>query len=282
MTRIAEMRIRVKISFLIDNLTEGELKPEWGLAVHITYGGKRYLLDTGSSGKFAENAAAMGIALDAVDYGILSHAHYDHSDGMAEFFAQNKRAKFYLRAGTEENCYTKKGIFRKYIGIHKGYLKRYAGRFVYADGNYELSPGVLLLPHSTPQLDKRGKAAGMYVRKNHRMCPDCFEHEQSLAFDAAEGLVVFNSCSHGGADNIINEAKAACPGKKIYALIGGFHLFASPEQEVRALARRIEETGIAVIYTGHCTGRRATAILQEELGEKVKQIYTGLEIEIAE
>lgn len=270
----------MKISFLIDNLAEGELAPEWGLAVHMSYRGKRYLLDTGSSGTFAKNARAMGISLADVDYGILSHAHYDHSDGMAEFFAENERAKFYLRAGAEENCYTGKWIFRKYIGIHKGYLKTYEDRIVYADGNYELSPGVLLLPHSTPQLDRLGKAANMYVRKNHRMCPDCFDHEQSLVFDTAEGLVVCNSCSHGGADNIIKEAAAACPDKKIYALIGGFHLFASPEAEVRALAGRIRETGIRQIYTGHCTGKRAAAILREELGDMVTQIHTGLEIEL--
>lgn len=177
----------MKISFLIDNLAEGELAPEWGLAVHIAYRGERYLLDTGSSGTFAKNARAMGIDLAAVDYGILSHAHYDHSDGMAEFFAQNERANFYLRAGAGENCYAKKGIFRKYIGIHKGYLKKYENRIVYVDGNYELSPGVLLLAHSTQGLARLGKEAGMYVRENHRMCPDCFAHEQSLVFETKEG-----------------------------------------------------------------------------------------------
>lgn len=270
----------MKIRFLIDNITKDELKPEWGLSVHIEYRGKNYLLDTGSSGKFAENAKALGISLADVDYGILSHAHYDHSDGMAEFFAENDRAGFYLRAEAGENCYTKKWIFRKYIGIHKGYLKKYADRIVYVDGEYELSPGVRLFPHSTPGLAEIGKAAHMYVRKNHRLCPDCFEHEQSLVFDTGEGLVVFNSCSHGGADNIIREVAEACPGKRMYALIGGFHLFASPETEIRALAQRIRETGIERIYTGHCTGKRAAAILQEELGDKVTQIYTGLEIAI--
>ena len=38
---------------------------------------------------------------------------------------------------------------------------------------------------------------------------------------------------------IIREAEAAFPGKQIYGLIGGFHLFRSEDQEVRELADRI-------------------------------------------
>lgn len=93
----------------------------------------------------------------------------------------------------------------------------------------------------------------MYVRKNGRRRPDDFSHEQSLVLDTKEGLVIFNSCSHGGADVIIREAEAAFPGKQIYGLIGGFHLFRSEDQEVRELADRIRKTGIRRICTGHCT-----------------------------
>ena len=84
-----------------------------------------------------------------------------------------------------------------------------------------------LLAHRTPGLASTGKKAGMYVKKNGRWKLDDFSHEQSLVFDTKEGLVIFNSCSHGGADVIIREAEAAFPGKQIYGLIGGFHLFRS-------------------------------------------------------
>lgn len=32
-----------------------------------------------------------------VDYAVLSHAHYDHSIGMPEFFELNDKARFYIR-----------------------------------------------------------------------------------------------------------------------------------------------------------------------------------------
>lgn len=271
------MRARI----LVDNITKNEWKAEWGLSVYIEYEGHKILLDTGTTGVFAENADSMGIDLSEVEFGVLSHAHYDHADGMEEFFKRNQKADFYLRAGSGENCYGKKNfLFKKYIGIRPGYLEKYAKRIVYADGDYEVVPGVVLLPHKTPGLEAVGKRAGMYVKENGRFRPDSFAHEQSLVFDTKKGLVIFNSCSHGGADTIIKETERTYPGKKIYALIGGFHLFRSSDEEVIALAGRIRETGIEKIYTGHCTGKRAMELLKAELNGAANQLYTGLVIEI--
>lgn len=264
---------------LVDNITKNEWKAEWGLAVYIEYDGRKILLDTGTTGVFAENADSMGISLADVEFGVLSHAHYDHADGLEEFFSRNRTAKFYLRAGTKENCYRKKNfLFKKYIGIREGSLKTFADRIVYVEGDYEAVPGVTLLPHKSPGLEKVGKRAGMYVKEGHIWKPDSFAHEQSLVIDTKKGLVIFNSCSHGGADNIINETIKTYPGRKIYALIGGFHLFRSTDEEVRSLITRIRATGIERIYTGHCTGQRAMELLKEGLGEMAQQIYTGLEI----
>ena len=125
-----------------------------------------------------------------------------------------------------------------------------------------------------------GKKNNMYIRSKRGWKPDDFSHEQSLVFDTRDGLVIFNSCSHGGADNIINEIRKTYPEKKIRALIGGFHICNRTEEEVRELAQRIKDTDIQEIYTGHCTGRRACSILKEVLGDMVHQLSTGLEIEI--
>ena len=265
---------------LVDNNTRNEWKAEWGLAIHIDYNGHKILLDAGTTHIFAENADMMGIDLGAVDFGVLSHAHYDHSDGLDMFFERNKNAKFYLRKSSEENCYSKKGGEElAYIGIKEGYLETFADRFEYVDGDYEVVSGVTLLPHKTEGLEKIGEHAGMYVKIRGKYQPDSFEHEQSLVFDTASGLVIFNSCSHGGADNIIREVQKTWPDKHIHAYIGGLHLFRSSDEEVYAFARRVRETGIKNIYTGHCTGERAMEILKEELGDAVQELYTGLEIE---
>ena len=266
---------------LIDNITKNDLISEWGLAFYIEYDGHKFLLDTGASGNFAENAKSLGIDLGEINYAVLSHAHYDHADGMPTFFGKNETAKFYLRKGAGENCYGKKNFFQyKYNGIVPGTLDTYENRIEYVEGDYEITKGVYLIPHKTRGLERIAKKVHLYVKENGKMFADDFAHEQSLVFDTPKGLVVFNSCSHGGADNIITEIIATFPDKEICAYIGGLHLYKSPEEDVRALAKRTKETGIKRIITGHCTGDEAFVILKEELGEIVEQMYTGMKIEL--
>ena len=140
-----------------------------------------------------------------------------------------------------------------------------------------IDEGIRLLAHSTPGLEKQGEIEKMFLRKGFlKFEPDDFRHEQSLIFEHDDGIAVFNSCSHAGADVIINEVMRAYPGRKILAMCGGFHLYNKSDDYVREFARRVKETGVKSIYTGHCTGDKAMGILQEELGDKVQTLSTGL------
>ena len=65
---------------LIDNLSRDGLISEWGLSLWIEYEGRKLLLDTGTTGRFVENARGMGVPLEQAEAGVLSHAHYDHFD----------------------------------------------------------------------------------------------------------------------------------------------------------------------------------------------------------
>ncbi|MFT3983254.1 MAG: MBL fold metallo-hydrolase [Lachnospiraceae bacterium] len=266
----------IEATVLADNIASGDLKGEWGLSIFIKSDAGQILLDAGASKLFLTNAENLKLDLRQVDFGVLSHAHYDHSDGMREFFRVNPKASFYLREGSGENCYLKKWIFHKYIGLPKRILKEYEERIVYVSGDYRLADGVSLIPHKTEGLSQVGRKNHMYVRKNKKWLPDDFSHEQSLVFDTENGLVIFNSCSHTGADNIIREVSATYPGKKVRAIVGGFHIFDKSESEVRELAKRIKAAGVEEIYTGHCTGGRSFKILKEELGDCVHQLRVGL------
>ncbi len=269
----------MKATVLIDNIAKNSLKGEWGLSVFIHHGDTRILLDTGAGENFALNAEKLGIPLKKVDFGVLSHAHYDHADGMVKFFSVNTKAKFYLSSECKENCYGKRWIFSKYIGIKRGITETYKDRIVYVKGDKVIANGVSLISHKTKGLEERGKKDGLCIKENRKLKPDNFSHEQSLVIDTDSGLVIFNSCCHGGADTVITEVQKSFPNKKIYALIGGFHLYKSSDDEVRALADRIKKTGIEKIYTGHCTGEKAFRILKDELGDRAEQLHVGLVIE---
>ena len=96
---------KLEMTVLIDNLAEAPLVGEWGLSILIDVDDRRLLLDTGASGLFAQNAERLGLDLGSVDTGVLSHAHYDHADGLEVFFALNKSAPFLVREGACENCF---------------------------------------------------------------------------------------------------------------------------------------------------------------------------------
>ena len=269
----------MRATVVVDNRKNGDIQGEWGLCIYIEYEDQKILLDVGASNLFARNAEKLGISLKEVDMAVLSHAHYDHANGMEAFFQNNDKAKFYLRETCGENCYFKKWFITKYIGIPKHILEKYPDRIIFAKGDTKLCEGVYLIPHKTEGLSEIGKREKMYQHRDRKWYPDDFSHEQSLVFETQKGLVIFNSCSHGGAVNIINEVAATFPDKKVYALIGGFHLFNKPVAEVQALGKKIRETGIEYVCTGHCTGGKAYAALQEELGDKLHQLQVGLVME---
>ena len=270
----------MRITTLIENSAPKNLVQEWGLSLLIEYRGKKILLDAGGSDRFVQNCAALGVDLAQVDAAVLSHAHFDHSGGLDAFCEHNDHAPVYLRASSQENCYSRHGFIKAYIGIQRGMLERRRERFVRVEGDYVVAPGVTLVPHKQPGMAERGRRAHMFVRENGKFHPDDFAHEQSLVFETSEGLVIMNSCSHGGVDAILDEASATFPGKKLCAMFGGFHLVHTPPREVRALAQKLAAMGAPELYTGHCTGERALEILTQELPGRVHKLETGAVFEL--
>jgi len=270
----------MKATVLVDNIGNELVKGEWGLSILIENHNEKVLLDMGATGLFVQNATKLGIQLNDVDYGVLSHAHYDHADGMKYFFECNNSAKVYLQSNCKDGCFYKKWFFRKYIGIEKSILEKYTDRMAFVSGDFKLNNGVYLISHKTKDLDKIGKLENMYIKTKDKFIPDSFAHEQSLVFDTSDGLVIFNSCSHGGADNIINEVATTFTGKKIKAIIGGFHLYKKSEKTVREISQKIKATGVEQIYTGHCTGKNSYSFMKDELGDMVHQLKVGLVIEL--
>lgn len=268
-----------KLTVIVDNIAANGLDGEWGLSILAEYGGRKILADVGSSDLFAGNMNKLGFDISDVDYATLSHAHYDHANGMPRFFRDNQKAKFYLRDTTDENCYHKKYFFRKYIGIPRHVLKNYADRIKIVSGDYCLFDGAYLIPHKTPGLEAVGRRESMYRKTSAGWRPDDFSHEQSLVLDTDKGLVIINCCSHGGAVNIIREVAETFPDKHIYGIIGGFHLFNKSGEEIKEVAKAIKDTGIEYVCTGHCTKERAFGIMKEELGDMIELLHVGLVME---
>ena len=284
---------QLDFTVLADNLAEDGLLSEWGLSIlfhvaasperssasHACRTGTRILLDGGMSDAFCKNAAVLGMDLSEIDIAVLSHAHYDHADGLEAFFSANTRANVYLQACCANNCFRRKsdGSY-KYIGIRAGMLEQHADRFIRVSAEkLEIAPAVYLIPHKKRDYRKIAIRGHLYHQVNGEMLPEDFAHEQSLVFRRREGLVICNSCSHTGPAGIVEEVREAMGEERIFAYIGGLHLFDLPDEEILQTAQELASADIAHIYTGHCTGDHAFAILKEQLGERIEQFYAGFQ-----
>lgn len=234
-----------------------------------------------------ENARALGIALQETDVCILSHGHYDHAGGFADFLEQNRDTVVYAMSTVMDRYYSLSGGLHE-IGVPEKVLK-YRDRFYLTDTNMQLAEHTFLIPHTTPECEKVGERAGLLKECKGNMIPDDFSHELSLVFDTEKGLVIFNSCSHIGIENIIYEVRKVFPDKRLYAFLGGLHMKGQKEgqeictfsePEIEAIADVLEREGLEYLYTGHCTGKQGFELLSGYLGNKLKKLTTGLRIEL--
>lgn len=151
------------------------------------------------------------------------------------------------------------------------------------EGLYPLLEGAWLVPETVHDPAFAGQAADLLVKRGEDdFVPDDYRHEQSLVLEGERGLVVFNSCSHGGIVNIVRGVLEQFPGKKVFVAVGGFHMFSrgksgmncTPEYVFR-VADALKELGVEEIYTGHCTGETALELLQERFGPGCHALATG-------
>ena len=268
----------MRFTVLSDNQGCGELEGEWGLSILIEYRGKRILLDAGASDLFYRNAGLLGSDLSSIDFAVLSHAHYDHANGLVPLLRAFPDVRVWVRESCAPDCY-KMSDGMEYIGVPEE-LARFEDRLIRCGGLCTPTEGVWLVPHAMPDREEIGRRENMFILRDGTFVPDDFSHEQSLVFETSEGLGVFSSCSHAGAAEIVEEVRAAIPGRPVRAMIGGFHLYNKQEPEIRAFASKMGQAGVRTVVTGHCTGETACRILKEEWGDRLSFFHAGLSMEL--
>ena len=182
----------LKMTVLADNKAAEPLLSQWGLSVLIEADGKKLLLDTGGGDVFAQNARLLGINLGDIGLGVLSHAHYDHGDGLEVFFSENTTAPFLLNSRCRENCYGLKEGGMKYIGVRMGLMEANRERLKYIDGVCLVSEGVWIVPHRKADYSGIALRNDLYVKSEDDYLPEDFAHEQCLVFETEEHNMLYH------------------------------------------------------------------------------------------
>lgn len=277
----------MRVTTLIENRsskTDSHLVAEWGLSLHIIFNGHNILFDTGTSGSFVNNAEHLSVNVASVDTAVLSHHHFDHGGGLRSFFGVNARAKVYLGETPSGECFIRLLPFmKKYIGLEKALMTDYPDRFKTVSKSTEILPDVFVFPRISGTYSKPAGNKRLLVRRDGKLILDDFAHEIVMAIKENNKLVVFTGCSHNGVLNMIDTVAREFEGIPIKALIGGFHLVASPpfnfmagsKREIEELARQVLDYPVDRTYTGHCTGTKAFTILKTVMGDRITDLQTG-------
>ncbi len=268
---------------LVDNrpapVSSSRFLTEHGLAIYFEADNKKWLVDTGASGAFIENAALLGLDIAQVDCLILSHNHNDHTGGLEHFFKHNKTASVYLSQWIQKSsCYSIKEGVPKDIGIERDWLRTYENRFVYQpQQNVFLTKNVALLgdiPSIYP-LPIGNSTLGLQYDGKH--IPDPFDHELALLIHTPCGEVILSSCTHKGILNTL-EAARVFSGQPPSFFIGGLHLKDNLEskEQLGTLSDFLKKGYPKLhIYTGHCTGDTSFGILEEQMPNQVTLFHSG-------
>jgi 7,8-dihydropterin-6-yl-methyl-4-(beta-D-ribofuranosyl)aminobenzene 5'-phosphate synthase len=223
------------------------------------------LFDTGGSPeRIVENAERMCINLSEVECIVLSHGHYDHFGGLLS--AVKSVNKVNLPIIVHENMFETRGTARS-----DGTIRKYPAFPTEA----QLSPArIVRTKQPSLSADDMVCITGEIPRKTsfetgytpHRMLaggswkPDpLIRDERAIAINIkGKGLVVLSGCAHAGIINTIACAQQVTGTKKVYAVMGGFHLAGKTfENRIQPTIEELQRINPKLIVPSHCTGWKA-------------------------
>jgi len=213
--------------------------PKWGFSCLV---GDDLLFDTGGDGRtLLSNMAHTGIDPAAIEAVVLSHAHGDHTGGLAALLGTGVRPTVYVPRSFPASF--KAGV-------------RAITTLVEVREPVEIRPGI----HTTGEVGR-----GLV--------------EQALAVETGEGLVVVTGCAHPGVVKMVRRARQVVGGT-VALVLGGFHLGGASKRQVERIIADFRDLGVQKVAPCHCTGDRAIGIFAENYGEDFVQVGVGCVITV--
>ncbi|MEB2836864.1 MAG: MBL fold metallo-hydrolase [Desulfurococcales archaeon] len=177
----------LRLYVLDDNEPAPGFRSEWGWSVYLEAPGWRAIFDADTSPSIIEyNAGELGVDLGRLEWGFLSHHHYDHKGGYPAIARARPGLRVYVPPG------------------ETGDMASWGLEPVVVKGPTRVAGDAL----STGPL-----SSGLWGIEEHALAVEV----EGL------GLVVIVGCSHPGVDRLAEAAARAAGARGVAVVIGGFH-----------------------------------------------------------
>jgi len=260
----------VRIITLSENTAQLDFLGEWGLSVLIETESCKVLLDTGQSISTVRNADLMGIDLSSIDKIVLSHAHGDHTGGLREVLRRvGKPVEVIAHPDIWIPKYVRFGETNRYVGLPflREDLESFGAYFTLSRKPYKISDDIMTTGEIEMTTDYEIIDDRLYSKKGSRMIPDPLADDLALIVRTGQGLALITGCAHRGIVNTVRHVRKLTGKENIHTIIGGTHLYLSPQERIEKTARELKKLGLQRLGVSHCTGFNASALLAREFGE---------------
>lgn len=214
------------------------------------------LFDAGPSDAYLHNAGLLGLDISTLQWIVLSHGHWDHSDGLSFLPGFKLKPGFIAHPLVFADRHKASGEFNG-MGLKEEEIR---SRFevLLTAAPHRITATVWFLGQIPRTNDYESRQTSFFRIEEGRRRPDFLEDDTALAIATNEGLVVISGCAHAGICNICDHAMQVTGETHLAAVIGGFHLLDDSEQVAKTVAY-FKSHQVRRIIPMHCTALPALA-----------------------
>jgi 7,8-dihydropterin-6-yl-methyl-4-(beta-D-ribofuranosyl)aminobenzene 5'-phosphate synthase len=249
-----------------------------GLAMLVRTQAGSIMFDTGDSAETWANADAMeAVDLSQVCCVVLSHGHYDHTNGLPALLERLGGLMVTAHPAVFEPRYADRPDGqREYIGppASRQELEAMGAVFRLSAEAVPVAPRVITTGEVPRVSDIEPLSPYLLVERNGGIVEDDFVDDLSLIARLEEGDVLLTGCAHAGLVNIVaraTELTGRCP----VAIAGGTHLAAEDEDRIARVAAEIDARGVRQVVPMHCSGERGADLLEKHFAGETLRAGVG-------